>query len=191
MNERMSSAVALLAALIILAIGFSAAGIYGGREIPDLLQVTARGVVPPGFVAVLGKQKSYTVWLAIDDEQEEIARPVGPIDYLPPSAEVEIVDLSTGNAIELVRKPPIRRLAGGETTISLGEFQSERPGQQIQLKASGLKDSVTMSVIPTNIGHVLRVSISLIGITVVTIATALLVLHRISRWAGDSTPAGE
>lgn len=191
MNERTTSSLGLLVALTVLATGFTIAGIYGGRTIPDLLQVTARGVVPPGFVAILGKQQSYTVWLAVDADEEEVSNPVGHIDFLPPSAELKIVDLSTGNAIDLVSTTPFRRLAGGETTVSLWEFQSERPGQQIQVQASGFADSATMSVMPTNLGNVLRVSISLIAITVVTIALALAVLYRISKGNRQSSVADE
>jgi len=189
MKGKTSSALAFTIALVVLVIGFGAAGTYGGRKIPELLQVTARGVVPPGFVAILGNQRNYTVWLKITEEDYSLEAGRERVTFLPPSAEVQIVDLSSGQPIELSQSLPIRRKSAGEYTVSFAEFQSERDGQQIQLSATGLSESVTISVMPTNLGRVLRVSMGLAGITVATIGGALSVFLVLSR-NRESIPAG-
>lgn len=181
MKSRASSAFAFTVAVVILVVGFTLAGIYGGRSIPELLQVSARGVVPPGFVAILGKQRSYTVWLEISEEDYLLEKGQERITFLPPSAEVKVVDLSSRHPIELSQSIPIRRKSAGEYTVSYGEFKSERDGQQIQLNAEGMAESVTMSVMPTNLGRVLRVSLGLIGITIATIVIALTSFVVLSR----------
>ena len=188
MKSSTSSAFAFVVAVVILVVGFALAGIYGGRRIPELLQVSARGVVPPGFVAILGKQRSYTVWLEISEEDYLQEDGQERITFLPPSAEVKIVDLSSRQPIELSQSIPIRRKSAGEYTVSYGEFKSERDGQQIQLSAGGMADSVTMSVMPTNLGRVLQVSLGLIGITVATIVIALTSFLVLSR-RNESVPA--
>lgn len=185
MNEKTSSSLALVVALAVLAVGFTAAGIYGGIRIPQLLEVNARGVVPPGFVAVLGEKKQYTLWLAIPDGEETPEEGLEQIEMMPPGAELRLIDLSSGDLIEIEKSVPVRRRSGGELVVSIGDFETERRGQQIQLKASGLAEPVTMSIMPKNLGQVLRVSMGLVGITVFTIVGAYTLFSLISRKLAD------
>ncbi|MEX2580411.1 MAG: hypothetical protein WD342_15240 [Verrucomicrobiales bacterium] len=176
MNKRESPPfTSLLIPLAVLALGFTLAGMYGSRRIPELLQVTARGVVPPGFVGILGEKRSYTLWLGLP--AWDLSDKPDVTSYLPPGAEISIIDLSSGDEIELADRVAVTRNTGGERMISLGKFESERVGQQIQLKGTGISEPVTMSIAPTNLGQVLTVSLTLLGIIAASVGVAVFLFY--------------
>jgi hypothetical protein len=165
---------------LVLVLGLSLAGIYGYRAIPWLFEETARGMIPEGFEVPLGNPGKYTVWLFERGQGEEgFYRGSGK---LPPGGKLHIFDSSTGREIPLTNWVVATRNSGHEKAVSLGTFMGQREGQVVEVKGTGLRKSMLVSVAPSNTGPVLRVVLSLLGIVALTLSAAillfLLLLHR-------------
>lgn len=166
--------------LILLLIGAAFAGMYGFREIPKLLDETARGMVPPGFVAVLGPPGKYTVWHYERGQIGEKFHRGG--ESLPPGGRIYLYDQASGREIDVSKWLASTKTLGHERATSLGSFSSVRAGQRVEVKGTGLAKPVLISIAPENTSRVLKVVFILLGIILlslsVAITTFLVLLHR-------------
>ncbi|MDF1849388.1 MAG: hypothetical protein P1U85_01045 [Verrucomicrobiales bacterium] len=166
--------------LLLLIIGAAFAGVYGFREIPKLLDETARGMVPQGFVAQLGSPGKYTVWLY---ERGQIgAEFYRGTEKLPPGARIYLYDEASGREMEVSKWLNSSKTLGHERAVSLGSFSGLREGQRVEVKGSGFSKPVLISIAPENTGRVLRVVFILLGMILlalsVSITVFLVLLHR-------------
>lgn len=172
--------VCFLIPAIILMLGLILAGMYGYREIPPLFHESVRGEVPDGFSTVLEEPGNYTVWLHVPEEDLEEFREVP--NKLPPGASIHVFDVGSGNEITLTSWISSTKSLGEESAISLGTFASQREGQEIEVKGSGLREPVLVSVAPSNMNKTLRIVLTIMGIVVLFLTAAIFLfiflIHR-------------
>lgn len=175
--------ICLAVPLIVFLIGASLASVYGFREIPKLLDESARGLVPEGFEASLDRPGKYTVWLQVRGAiGNHFHR--GP-EKLPPGARIYLYEAESGREIEVIKWLQATKNIGHEHAIALGTFRVGREGQRVEVRGSGLSRPVLISISPENTGRVIQVILSLLGIFALTLSVALgclfLLLHRRNR----------
>jgi len=183
MNRPLPLIVCLLVPFLIVVFGLVLAGLYGYRQIPNLIEETARGFVPEGFTATLPEPAKYTVWLHVTalTEGEDYRGP----EELPPGGRVYIFDASSGREIPLNKWLDATKHIAGEKAVSLGTFETNRVDQRVELEGSGIRDPVLISITPANTGRALGVVLSLIGIVFLSLSVGIIaffiLLHRRQR----------
>ncbi|MDF1860303.1 MAG: hypothetical protein P1U87_08810 [Verrucomicrobiales bacterium] len=172
--------VCFLIPAIVFMLGLILAGVYGYREIPPLFHESARGEVPNGFSTVLEAPGNYTVWLHVPESDLEKFRNLA--NKLPPGASIHVFDVESGIKIDLTSWISSTKSLGEESAISLGAFTSQRQGQQIEVKGSGLREAVLVSVAPSNMNKTLRIVLTIMGIVLVFLTASIFLfiflLHR-------------
>lgn len=167
--------------------GLSFGGMFAYREIPPLLEETARGMVPEGFQVTAVEPGKYTVWLQVWGQIGE--RFHHGEETLPPGAKIYLFDESSGREVKVANWVSATRNVGHEKAVSLGTFQTVRPDQTILVKGTGFRQPVLVSVSPTNTGAVLRVVLTLLGIIAITLTASIIffisLLHRRQRILED------
>lgn len=175
----MSLLVCFLIPAIFLLLGLALAGSFAYREIPRLVEETARGDIQKGFPAELPEPGKYTLWMVTKEalkrsEQEEF--------HLPPGGKIHVFDAKSGREIPLSNWVTANRVAGGELSVSLGEFSVTHPKTKVTVKGSGVRMPITVSVTPSNMGRTLRVVMTLLVIVLSSLSVAVFffiaLLHR-------------
>ena len=172
--------VCFLIPFVLLLIGAVSAGVYGFREIPQLLDETARGMVPKGFVVRLEDPGKYTVWL---HERGSIGVDFyRGSDQLPPGGSISVYDVVSGREIEVKKWMNSTKTIGHERAVSLGSFVSDKEEQNVEIKGSGISKPVLIAVSRANTARVIGVVCTLLGIVLValvlSIGAFLWLLHR-------------
>lgn len=179
MNKPMSLLVCFLIPVIFLLLGLALAGSFAYREIPRLFEEEGRGVIPDRFTVTLGEPGKYTVWLISETKVESEALKEMK---LPPGGKIHIFDANQGTQIPLNNWIQSTRISGGEQAVSLGHFQVNQPGMEVEIKGSGVRREFTLSVSQSNMGRTLRVVMTLLTIVLISLSVAIFIfialLHR-------------
>lgn len=170
--------------ITILVAGFSLAGLFGFRNIPQLMSEVGRGDVHAGFELSLETPGRYTVWSVLTEDAPARAIKVERLG-LPPGARVYLYDVESGREIALTKLLQQKKSYGGETSVSLGTFDTRVPDQAVEFKGTGIRRETTVSVTPENTSLAVQVFLMLLGIVLVSIAVAIFLfiflIHRRQR----------
>ena len=163
---------------LVLTGGLILAGLFGFRQIPELFEETARGMIPQGFEAKLEKRGKYTVWLPVEgDGLSESSQ-----GRLPPGGRVYVFDAASARELELMTWIKGEKFIGDERSVSLGSFESRQDGQIVEVKGTGLSEPVMVSISIDNTGQKLATVFTLIAIVGITLMAAItlfiFLLHR-------------
>lgn len=180
MKRPLSLVLCFLVPIVILLVGTIFAGIYGYQEIPKLYEETAKGLAAPGFNAVLEKPGKYTVWLHTYTVFEGTAYESG--DRLPGGGKVHVFEADSNREFDLISWTSASKSFGSETAVSLGTFESFRPGQAVEVRSSGMSRPVVVSLAPVKLQMTFRVILTISGIMIVSLFCAIValivLLHR-------------
>lgn len=173
----------------ILVLGFSLAGFFGFRTIPQLMDEIGRGNVQAGFELSIPKPGRYTVWSVLAEDASARAIKAERLG-LPPGARVYLYSKETGREIPLTKLLQQKKAYGGEVSVSLGTFDTNVVDQVVEFKATGLRRKTLVSVTPENTAEAVRVFVMLLGIVLVSIAFAIFVfivlIHRRQRLVAEA-----
>ncbi len=173
---------------IILVAGFSFAGLFGFRSIPQLMDEIGRGNVQAGFELTIEKPGRYTVWSVLAEDATARAIKAERLG-LPPGARVYLYNTENGREISLTKLLQQKKAYAGEVSVSLGTFDTNVVDQAVEFKATGLRRKTIVSVTPENTAKAVQVFVTLLGIVLVSIALAIfvfiLMIHRRQRLVAD------
>ncbi len=162
-----------LAPGLILLAGVFFAGNYRSREMPKLMQDVGTGFAPPGFSVELSDVGKYTLWLRTR------TRYGGALEeydgQLPEGGKVQLFDKVSGKELEVSTKKS-KRSFHGEKAVCLGDFETIRNHQIIEIRASGLANPIVLSVAANRHGDSMSLLFHLLGILCVTLFLAFLAL---------------
>jgi hypothetical protein len=179
MRKSLSLLLCFVPSAIVFIAGLILAGLYGFRQIPDLFEETARGLLPQGFEANLLTKGKYTVWLPVEVKSESERER----DWLPPGGQLYLFDSASEQELELVTSGNKVKFIGDEKSVSLGSFETQKDGQIIEVKATGLAEPVLISISLDDPGKKLATIFTLIAIVVITLMTAIsLFVFSVHRW---------
>ena len=161
---------------LVLVGGLLLAGFYGFRQIPDLFQESARGMLPQGFEAKLEERGKYTIWYPVEESEE------GGEERFPPGARVYVFDAASAQELRMSKWLQGTKYIGEEMSISLGTFESTRDGQIVEVKGTGLNEPVLISISLDNTNEKLATVFTLIAIVgislMLSISMFIYLLHR-------------
>ena len=179
MRKSLSLLLCFVPSAIVFIAGLILAGLYGFRQIPDLFEEAARGLLPQGFEANLLTKGKYTVWLPVEVKSESERER----DWLPPGGQVYLLDSASEQELELEASGHRVKFIGDEKSVSLGSFETQKDGQIIEVKAKGLAEPVLISISLDDPGKKLATIFTLIAIVVITLMTAIsLFVFSVHRW---------
>jgi|GEM_PF-676362 len=183
MKRPLSLVICFLVPLLILVVGLVAGGVVGYRAIPPLFAETGRGLAPPGFTVELPDPGKYAVWFysygILDGQGYESS------EGLPSGARVHVHDIVGDRPLPLVDWLAASRSFAGESAVSVGMFETARPGRPVEIRVSGLSRPAVVGVAPVRLAEVFRTILQLVGILVLSLFFAvvalIVLLHRRSR----------
>lgn len=178
MRKSLSLLLCIVPPSLVLVAGLILASFYGFRQIPDLFEETARGLLPQGFEAELLTKGKYTVWLPVEVKSESERER----DWLPPGGRLYLFDVASAQELELATSDHRVKFIGDEKSVSLGSFESQNYGQIVEVKATGLVEPLLISISLDNTGRKLATIFTLIVIIGITLMAAILLfifmVHR-------------
>lgn len=178
MRKSLSLLLCIVPPSLVLVAGLILASFYGFRQIPDLFEETARGLLPQGFQAELLTKGKYTVWLPVEVKSESERER----DWLPPGGRLYLFDVASSQELELATSDHRVKFIGDEKSVSLGSFESQNYGQIVEVKATGLVEPLLISISLDNTGRKLATIFTLIVIIGITLMAAILLfifmVHR-------------
>ncbi len=173
---------------MVLVAGFSLAGLYGFKNIPQLMDEVGRGDVQAGFELAIEKPGRYTVWSVLAEDASARAIKAERLG-LPPGARVYLFNKENGRELPLTKLLQQKKAYAGEVSVSLGTFDTSVAGQIVEFKATGVRSKTIVSVTPENTAKAVQVFVLLLGIVLVSIALAIfvfiLLIHRRQRLVAD------
>jgi len=183
MKRPLNLLVCLLVPALVLVAGLALAGTYRYRAMPELMKDIAKGMAPPGFSVKLPKAGTYTIWLnthaLFDGDAFDYE------DQLQEGGRIFIFDQATGKALDVQTLVLSKRAFGRDTAVSLGNFETLKPNQTIEVKASGLRRPALIGIAPNRLADSMDILLHLLGILCLTCFLAFLILavllHRRKR----------
>ena len=174
--------------ITILVVGFSLAGLFGFRSIPQLMEEIGRGNVQAGFELSIAKPGRYTVWSVLSEDASARAIKAERLG-LPPGGRVYLYNAEDGRELPLTKLLQQKKAYAGEVSVSLGTFDTNTADQLVEFKGTGIRRKTIVSVTPENTAEAVQVFVMLLGIALVTIALAIfvfiLLIHRRQRLVSD------
>ena len=169
----------LIPAALLVTGWFYGAG-YRSRHMPELMKDIGQGMAPPGFIVPLPEKGKYTLWLATASMID--GRSYTHSGDLPEEAKFQLVEKNTGRGIELFPLKSKRKFQG-EKAVSIADFEIAEPYQNIEVKATGLKSPVLLSIAPDRRDASINLLLHLLGTISVTlflafVSLAVLLHHR-------------
>lgn len=148
--------------LSILLSGAILAFVYGSRKIPKLLEETARGVLPSGFEVKLPEERKYILW--IHSKGSFAGKEYQSAGEVPPGAKIFVFDRASARQLAIKPDDSLKRHGNGESALSFGSFQAERPGEIIEVKSTGLKMPLLITLTAYSPGEVMRILLTISGL---------------------------
>lgn len=183
MKRPLNLVVCFLVPIVILLIGGIYAVTYWYQSAPRLMEEVGRGVVPSGFPVTVDKPGKYTVWLNTYTVFE--GKGYEHSDELPAGAEVLIFDQGKGGRLEMNQWVLSKRKFEGQTAVSLGTFDLLKPNTVLEVRSTGIKEPVVISISPNRAGESVQVALHLVSVVAISltlaVASLIILLHRRQR----------
>lgn len=146
---------------------------YRSRKMPELMQDIEIGVFPTDFSVEIARAGKYTLWLHTKTVYE--GKAYEQENQLPEGVTVHVYDKVNGKEIELL---PVKskRSFQGEKAVSIGDFETAKINQIIEIKASGLVDALVIGVAPNRSNESLSLLFHLLGTVCLTLLPAFVIL---------------
>lgn len=187
----LSLVICLLSPLMVLMLGVIASLAIVLKASPELKRENGRGLVPPGFEVSIPEPGEYVLWLVPalleskrdgenggDGVTRDAESSKADLESLPDGARVMIFRSDSKQVVEVETMLNGRRKFGREQAVSLGTFTATRT-MDVEIKGTGIGDSVTVAVAPMKVERMLNVAFSVGVVMVVSTLAAIVILFAL------------